>query len=366
MDITNLGLTECCRGREWDYKPFVDIARDILLPIRESSGDGFRFFHSCRVFQLVSQMCYYPELQKLEEDVNWPVLKIAALFHDMGVRVLYDRLGFLSVMDNQLREAWVSTHAELGVALVIEHLSPLLFREELDEVCYLVSKHDCYDLEGGLALKLLQDADNLDEKGVQHIYRMATVGHNHERSLVESCKFYFENNAHPHEQSYKVFHLPSTRTLAKRRSSELHKSMLGIWQQTHGLDIPYSAESFPWEAWEERIREKGYIIDHPAGSVHPRFQSIIYPVDYGYIPSVPGWDGADQDIFVGNPEGPLVGIILTADFLKGDREFKLLWGLSDTQVKTVHDFFNRKPLIMTGMLVERTQGGALCSSPWMK
>jgi len=352
MDISSLGVSEYFRGREWDYRPYIKLAQDVLMPIRESSGDGFRFFHSCRVFQLISQMRYCPELRESADGVNWPILKIAALFHDVGVRTLYDKLGFLSVMDSQVLKAWVSTHAQLGVEVARECLSDMLSAGELDEVCFLVANHASYDVQGGLALKLLQDADNLDEKGIQHLYRMATVGHNHGRSLPDSCRFYFENFT-PDKQSYELFHLTSTKALAKKRSLELHEAMLRLWQQTHGLDIPFSSESFPWSEWEERIKNKGYIIDRPAGSVHPRYDKIIYPVDYGYVPGVLGWDGADQDIFVGDPNGSLVGIVLTADFFKGDREFKLLWGLSKAQVQTVYDFFNSEPLIMTGMLLLR-------------
>ncbi|MBS3949411.1 MAG: hypothetical protein KGZ53_01920, partial [Peptococcaceae bacterium] len=103
------------------------------------------------------------------------------------------------------------------------------------------------------------------------------------------------------------------------------------------------------------IKERGWLIDRPAGSEHPRYSNIIYPVDYGYLPEIMGWDDTEQDIFVGNPEGPLVGIVLTADFYKGDREFKLLWGLTNEQVATINAFFNKEPELMIGLLVERAK-----------
>ena len=238
MDISNLGLQETFRGNQWDYRPFVDIARDILMPIKETSGEGFRFFHSVRVFQLASQMRYYPDLSSRSTEVNWPLLKIAALFHDVGVRTIYDKHGFINPFDAGIVKEYVSNHAQLGVSVAREHLSSLLPAAELDEVCYLIANHSSKDANGNVPLMLLQDADNLDEKGVQHLYRMATAGCHHGHSLVDSCRSYFKRHTHPTEEVFDELHFASSKALARTRSLELRAAVLRVWHQTHGLDIP--------------------------------------------------------------------------------------------------------------------------------
>lgn len=39
-------------------------------------------------------------------------------------------------------------------------------------------------------------------------------------------------------------------------------------------------------------------IDRPLGSVHPEFPSMVYPINYGYIPHVVGGDGEELDVYL--------------------------------------------------------------------
>lgn len=47
------------------------------------------------------------------------------------------------------------------------------------------------------------------------------------------------------------------------------------------------------------------VVDRPLGSVHPRHPDICYPVNYGYIPGIPGGDGEEQDAYVLGVEEPV-------------------------------------------------------------
>ena len=40
------------------------------------------------------------------------------------------------------------------------------------------------------------------------------------------------------------------------------------------------------------------VIDRPLGSAHPQFPSLIYPVNYGYIPGTEGGDGEEIDVYL--------------------------------------------------------------------
>ncbi len=39
-------------------------------------------------------------------------------------------------------------------------------------------------------------------------------------------------------------------------------------------------------------------MDRPIGTVHPKHDDIIYPINYGYIPGVPGGDGEELDVYL--------------------------------------------------------------------
>ncbi len=51
-------------------------------------------------------------------------------------------------------------------------------------------------------------------------------------------------------------------------------------------------------------------VDRPLGSVHPKHQNIIYPVNYGYIKDIVALDGDYQDAY-------LLGIDVPVVFTKG-------------------------------------------------
>lgn len=40
------------------------------------------------------------------------------------------------------------------------------------------------------------------------------------------------------------------------------------------------------------------VIDRPLWSHHPKFDHIIYPINYGYIEWIMWWDWEDQDVYI--------------------------------------------------------------------
>lgn len=108
-----------------------------------------------------------------------------------------------------------------------------------------------------------------------------------------------------------------------------------------------------WPAWDQLIASQGITIDRPRRSRHPTFPDIVYPIDYGYINGTIGTDGEEIDIFVGSAHTPLVAVLLTADFRKGDREAKLLYGCTPEEIYLVHGFINYDPSKMRGTLIMR-------------
>ena len=122
---------------------------------------------------------------------------------------------------------------------------------------------------------------------------------------------------------------------------------------------PFQARHFQWTAWDALIQEHGIEIDRPHGQPHPRFSEIIYPIDYGFVRGTTSSDGEPVDIFVGSGPPGVVGLILTVDFGKGDREAKLLYGCTPEEVYLVNGFINFNPELMQGRLVLRQPMRAL-------
>lgn len=69
------------------------------------------------------------------------------------------------------------------------------------------------------------------------------------------------------------------------------------------------------------------IVDRPIGTHHPKYEDMIYPVNYGYIPGVIAPDGEEQDAYilgVDVPVGEFVGKVIAIIHRMDDVEDKLV------------------------------------------
>jgi inorganic pyrophosphatase len=83
------------------------------------------------------------------------------------------------------------------------------------------------------------------------------------------------------------------------------------------------------------------VIDRPRGSAHPRYPSLVYPLDYGYLKGTSGGDGNGLDVWRGTcTEVRLDAIVCTVDCLKKDVEVKLLLGCTEQEKTIISDFHN--------------------------
>jgi len=119
------------------------------------------------------------------------------------------------------------------------------------------------------------------------------------------------------------------------------------------------AQHFHWTSWERLITKNGLIIDRPYLASHPVWPEIVYPIDYGYICNTTSSDGEGVDVFVGTARLGLVGLIMTRDHRKGDREIKLLYNCTPQEIYMVQGFINFDRTRMEGALILRQRMYAL-------
>lgn len=193
-------------------------------------------------------------------------------------------MGRLDIFDERVTEAWINKHAGYAPEIIRAQFSDLLSSEELEQVCFLAAQHSSPVVGDSMALRVLQDADNLDERGLILLWRMSAIANNHDLSIYSQFSFYFQNQQAMWQDTMDKLHFESSRQIALRRMRSMDQAMLTFAAQFHALDLPYTAETFPWELWESRIEEAGWEIDRPKGTAHPHYPEIIYPIDYGFLP----------------------------------------------------------------------------------
>jgi len=96
-----------------------------------------------------------------------------------------------------------------------------------------------------------------------------------------------------------------------------------------------------WDSIEDLIKRNGITIDRKKGTRHPKYNDLIYVVDYGYINNSSAMDNNEIDIFVGTNAHPkVIGIFCTIDILKNDSEIKVVFGCSLLEINQINDFLN--------------------------
>ena len=108
-----------------------------------------------------------------------------------------------------------------------------------------------------------------------------------------------------------------------------------------------------WTALDELLAKSAIVIDRPAGSAHPRYPDMIYPVDYGYLKDTTAMDGAGIDVWRGScAQQHITAVICTVDLLKRDSEIKLLIGCTPQQTRAIYELHNNSQY-MKGILIQR-------------
>lgn len=67
------------------------------------------------------------------------------------------------------------------------------------------------------------------------------------------------------------------------------------------------------------------IVDRKMGSVHPEWETMVYPVNYGYVEGILAGDGEEQDVYIIGEDRPLncfTGRVIAVVIRKNDAENK--------------------------------------------
>jgi inorganic pyrophosphatase len=107
-----------------------------------------------------------------------------------------------------------------------------------------------------------------------------------------------------------------------------------------------------WHQFDQLVSSNTVRIDRPKGSVHPRYPSFSYPLDYGYLVETQSGDGEGIDVWIGSlPVQTLTGIICALDLQKRDAEIKILLSCTQEEMQQIVNIHNTGS--QSAILIER-------------
>ena len=114
-------------------------------------------------------------------------------------------------------------------------------------------------------------------------------------------------------------------------------------KQTKGYTmIEFENNAYFWQKLDTLYLYSGYQITRKKGEVHPRFQNLIYPVDYGYINDTKSFGKDGVSLYAGSGNRyEISALVVAADILIKELDVKVLVGCTEEEVDQVLRFLNQ-------------------------
>ena len=106
--------------------------------------------------------------------------------------------------------------------------------------------------------------------------------------------------------------------------------------------IEFENNAYFWQKLDTLYLSSGYQITRKKGEVHPRFQNLIYPVDYGYINDTKSFGKDGVSVYAGSGnQYEISALVVAADILIKELDVKVLVGCTEEEVDQVLRFLNQ-------------------------
>ena len=103
----------------------------------------------------------------------------------------------------------------------------------------------------------------------------------------------------------------------------------------------FENNAFFWQKMDTLFLSSQLVISKKKGEVHPLYNNLIYPVDYGYLSNTQS-EGNNICVYKGSLASDRVNsVIVAVDILKKDLDTKLITGCTEAEEEEVLRFLNQ-------------------------
>ena len=188
-----------------------------------AGGKNYRYYHLETSHKIAKKLT-----QELEVEVDQKVVEIAALFHDIG-RVEDIENGQMNPFDGH------EGHDKRGADLVSDYISEHVTSKQLKKIQNIILNHHSNPetVEG----KIIQDADNISNFGVNNLWRQFHYASDNDRNLNESLKYFWETAVKDYKAQIKMMNFDYSRKVAKKRLDRQKEAFKNIEEEMNAEDL---------------------------------------------------------------------------------------------------------------------------------
>lgn len=191
-----------------------------------AGGQNYRYRHLVTCHRIVGKLMQNSEIRR--RDFDEEVVEVSALFHDIGRKKDIEN-GFLDPMETH------EGHDETGREIVEEYVEDMVTREQLEKIKNVIGNHhsEPETVEG----KIVQDADDLSNIGVNNLWRSIHYSADHERTLSEAIEYYWNEHVDQYLELIGELNFNYSQLKAKERMVRHKKAFMDIEKEMMAEDL---------------------------------------------------------------------------------------------------------------------------------
>jgi putative nucleotidyltransferase with HDIG domain len=188
-----------------------------------AGGKNYRHTHLEAVRKIALKLA-----EKIDADPDLKTLEIAALYHDIG-RAEDIEDGEMNPFEGH------EGHAVRGAEKVADLIEDFVSGDQIEKVEKIIGNHlsKPETFEG----RILQDADDISNIGVNNLWRQIHYASYYERNLEDSINYFWKTAVDEYQEKIDSLHFQVSKEIAKERLERQKKAIKNIEKEMEAEDI---------------------------------------------------------------------------------------------------------------------------------
>lgn len=188
-----------------------------------AGGKNYRYYHLKTTHKIAKRLA-----EELDVDADQDVVEIAALYHDIGRSEDIEN-GEMDPFEGH------KGHDKRGAKIVSDFVSEYVTEKQMNKIEKAIRNHhsDPETVEG----KIIQDADNISNFGVNNLWRQFHYASENQASLEESLEYFWETATKDYQAQLRAMNFNYSREVAEKRLEKQKNAFQRIKEEMDAEDV---------------------------------------------------------------------------------------------------------------------------------